>query len=498
MKGTQIIIGKDEHQKAFFSGLSFFIDIINKELSKKYPPEPLGNHIKVLGGYAFKSSEYKSQGIPVIRISDFQEEKIDLSNVQYYQESKECDKYELFEGEIIIALTGGTIGKLGIVQKGLGKLYLNQRVGKFSVLHPKEFYDRYVYWLARGVQEKVKGFGYGGAQPNISGSQIEQIEFSIPNKKEQEKIVEFLEDLKNNEIKDKEYFNKESEDRIKSLLKIIEGISTSQNLQINNISYISRLRQQILLEAVKGKLVKQDPKDESASELLKKIKAEKEKLIREGKIRKEKPLKPILEDEIPYELPKGWECVRLGEICERIHYGYTASAIHNSNGVRLLRITDIQNDKINWNKVPSCQISDSECNKYLINENDILIARTGGTIGKSYLVKNINVKAVFASYLIRAIPLKKINQDYIKIFLGSILYWDQLFQNSMGTGQPNVNGVALSNLKFSLPPLSEQKRIVEKVDKLMTYCDELEKQVKENQGNSEKLMGAVLRESFER
>ena len=221
-----------------------------------------------------------------------------------------------------------------------------------------------------------------------------------------------------------------------------------------------------------------------------------DKLRKEGKIKKQKPLPPISEDEIPYELPKGWVWVRLGDICERIHYGYTASAIHNNNGMKLLRITDIQNDKVNWNEVPSCQISDLECNKYLLNENDILIARTGGTIGKSYLVKNINVKAVFASYLIRAIPLKKINQDYIKIFLGSVLYWNQLFESSMGTGQPNVNGVALSNLKFPFPPLPEQKRIVEKVDKLMVYCEELEKRIEENQENSEKLIGAVLSESF--
>ena len=189
--------------------------------------------------------------------------------------------------------------------------------------------------------------------------------------------------------------------------KIFE-LSTIEN---KNESFISKLRQQILQEAVQGKLVLQDPNDEPASELLKKIKAE-----------KEKHLKPISEDEIPYELPKGWVWVRLGNLCEKIHYGYTASAIHNKDGVKLLRITDIQNDKVNWNKVPSCQISNSEINKYLLNEDDILIARTGGTIGKSYLVKNINVKAVFASYLIRAIPLKKINPDYIKIFLGSILY----------------------------------------------------------------------------
>jgi type I restriction enzyme S subunit len=275
-------------------------------------------------------------------------------------------------------------------------------------------------------------------------------------------------------------------------------ISELSNINNKNESYISKLRQQIIQSAVQGKLVPQDPKDEPASELLKKIKAEKDKLIREGKIRKEKPLVSISEEEIPYELPRNWVWVRLGEICERIHYGYTASAIHNNKGIRLLRITDIQEDKVNWLKVPGCQINNSEINKYLLNENDILIARTGGTIGKSYLVKDINVQAVFASYLIRAIPFKTINQDYIKIFLGSVLYWEQLFEKSMGTGQPNVNGVALSNLKFPLPPLSEQKRIVKKVDKLTSYCDELEKQVKENQKNSEKLMEAVLKESFER
>ena len=85
------------------------------------------------------------------------------------------------------------------------------------------------------------------------------------------------------------------------------------------------------------------------------------------------------------------------EVCQRIHYGYTASAVHNTKGIRLLRITDIQNDKVNWLEVPSCQIDNSESEKYLLNENDILIARTGGTIGKSYMVKNVNVKAVFAS-----------------------------------------------------------------------------------------------------
>lgn len=312
----------------------------------------------------------------------------------------------------------------------------------------------------------------GTAQKAIHERQLLEVEIPLPSPKEQEEIVRKVKTVSSN-VKDLDIIN-------------------SQNL-----SFIFSLRQSILQEAVQGKLVPQNKDDEPALELLKKIKAEKDKLIKEGKIRKDKPLPPIAKDEIPYELPKGWEWVRLGDLCERVHYGYTASAIHGNKGVRLLRITDIQNDKVNWVDVPGCHINESEVDKYLLNENDILIARTGGTIGKSYIVKSINVKAVFASYLIRLIPYKIINSDYTKIFLGSLLYWEQLFEKSMGTGQPNVNGVALSNLKFPLPPLSEQKRIVEKVDKLMALCDELEKQVRENQINSEKLMDSVLRESFE-
>ena len=103
-----------------------------------------------------------------------------------------------------------------------------------------------------------------------------------------------------------------------------------------------------------------------------------------------------------------------------------------------------------------------------------LIARTGGTIGKSYLVSDILIEAVFASYLIRVKKLSSTYPEYIKIFLRSLLYWGQLYESSMGTGQPNVNGNALKHLKLPLPPLAEQKRIVAKVDELMSLCDKLE------------------------
>src|SRR6185312_13110540 len=109
-------------EKVFYNNIATYISLINEELKEEFPLEPLSNHIKVLGGYAFKAADYRAAGIPVIRISDFQDEKIDLSGVKYFEEDKVYDRFQLFAGDIIIAMTGGTIGKLAIVQDGLGKL----------------------------------------------------------------------------------------------------------------------------------------------------------------------------------------------------------------------------------------------------------------------------------------------------------------------------------------------------------------------------------------
>ncbi|TOM32819.1 restriction endonuclease subunit S, partial [Vibrio parahaemolyticus] len=171
-----------------------------------------------------------------------------------------------------------------------------------------------------------------------------------------------------------------------------------------------------------------------------------------------------------------WEWTRLGNLSSDIHYGYTASAKPNSEGVRLLRITDIQNDKVNWGTVPACDITEEKAKSYLLENDDILIARTGGTIGKSYLVENIDLQAVFASYLIRVKRVQAVYAPFTKVFLGSQLYWKQLIENSAGTGQPNVNATALKQLLFIVPPFNQQKRIVAKVDELMALCDQLEQQ----------------------
>jgi type I restriction enzyme, S subunit len=258
---------------------------------------------------------------------------------------------------------------------------------------------------------------------------------------------------------------------------------------------IDQLKQTVLQLAVMGKLVQQDPNDEPASVLLEKIAKKKARLIKEGKIKKQTPLPGISEDEKPFELPEGWEWTRLDYLSSDINYGYTASANQQKKDVRLLRITDIQDDSVNWELVPGCDINEKKIANYQLEDGDILIARTGGTIGKSYLVSGINLCSVFASYLIRVRRIKGMYSSFIKTYLGSQLYWNQLYANSMGTGQPNVNGSALKNLVFALPPLFEQHRILAKVDELMALCDALNARLNDAQTTQVKLADTIVEQA---
>ena len=158
-------------------------------------------------------------------------------------------------------------------------------------------------------------------------------------------------------------------------------------------------------------------------------------------------------------MPKGWEWARMSSLSSVIHYGFTASARLSGNA-KLLRITDIQDGKVQWDDVPFCEIDKKGLCNYQLENDDIVIARTGGTVGKSFVISDISVVAVFASYLIRIKPVPGIYIPYIATYLESPCYWRQLTDATSGTGQPNVNGQSLSNLLVPIPPFDEQKRII--------------------------------------
>ncbi|OQX04742.1 MAG: hypothetical protein BWK73_35375 [Thiothrix lacustris] len=173
------------------------------------------------------------------------------------------------------------------------------------------------------------------------------------------------------------------------------------------------------------------------------------------------------------QLPNGWIETKLEKLTADISYGYTASSNETDVGPKMLRITDIQDNKVNWSTVPYCQIEDNKFEKYSLKANDLVFARTGATVGKSFLIKNDVPDAVYASYLIRVRCLSRDLVQFLSYFFNSNQYWTQITEFSTGIGQPNVNGTKLKSLNIVLPPLAEQKQIATLIDNLLAQVDTL-------------------------
>ena len=239
-----------------------------------------------------------------------------------------------------------------------------------------------------------------------------------------------------------------------------------------------KLKKSILQYAIQGKLVPQEENDEPASELLKRIRAEKKaqlgKKYVDSYIYKgddncyyehidEKAKDEAIE--VPFDLPNNWEWARWGDLSYSIQYGYNAPAKERGR-IKMVRISDINDNTVDWTNVPFCDIDEKDINTYLLKANDILFARTGGTVGKSYLVTIVPEDAIYAGYLIRTRYSNELSAQYLKYFMESSLYWAQLREGTIATAQPNCNGKTLSEMLLPIPPLAEQQRIVDKINEI--------------------------------
>ena len=200
---------------------------------------------------------------------------------------------------------------------------------------------------------------------------------------------------------------------------------------------------------------------------------------------------PHYENEAPFEVPKSWDWTTIGEIASTILYGVSESA-KEIGQYKLLRITDIQNNKVNWETVPFTDYDKNKAPAYLLTDGDILFARTGATVGKSYLVEGLKDPAIYASYLIRVQTSSVILPAYIKFFFESGFYWEQISLNSVGIGQPNVNGTTLAALTIPIPPYREQLRIVEEAKKWLMVIDGLDVEIEDLQTSIEYTKSKIL------
>ena len=196
-------------------------------------------------------------------------------------------------------------------------------------------------------------------------------------------------------------------------------------------------------------------------------------------------------------LPKGWKIVDLKSISDSIQYVYTESSSKDKIGPKFLRITDIQNNKVHWNDVPYCKIDNEIKGKYLLKDGDLVFARTGATVGKSFLIKGDIPEAVFASYLIRVRVTQEINEKHLSYFFHSLNYRSQITKGQVGIGQPNVNGTKLGQLKITIAPLEEQQRIVDELESKLTVCDKIEETITQSLQQAETLKQSILKKAFE-
>jgi len=358
-----------------------------------------------------------------------------------------CNSYS-FSGESLLLAGNGDISNISYFE---GYFEAYQRTYVLQPFLPKTyliylFYHLQYNWLAYNSDKT-----FGSAIPYIRLGNVQNYLVALPPLEEQKRIVA----------------------KIEELLPLVEEYRKAETrLKELNADFPEMLRKSILQQAVQGKLTERNPEDEPAAKLLKRIQTEKAQLIKDGKIKKEKPLPPITEDEIPFDIPDTWQWVRWGDLSYSIQYGYNAPALSHGR-IKMVRISDIQDNKVIWETVPHCDIEETDIASYLLKENDILFARTGGTVGKSFLVQNISEDAIYAGYLIRTQYSSSLVPQYLKFFMESQLYWNQLREGTIATAQPNCNGKTLSKMLLPLPPFEEQKRIVVRVEELLTLCDEL-------------------------
>ncbi len=259
---------------------------------------------------------------------------------------------------------------------------------------------------------------------------------------------------------------------------------------------IDQLKQTILQLAVMGKLVPQDPSDEPAAELLKRIAEEKVQLVKEKKIKKQKALPPISEDEKPFELPSGWEWCRLGNLFSFLNGFAFKSEWFNDKGIRLLRNINIAHSETKWADVVcvSAQLA-KEYEKYSLNAGDIVISLDRPIIntGLKYAVVDesdlpcllLQRVAKFHSYA------GTVSSSYLSKWLESDLFMSSI-DPGRSNGVPHISTKQLEMLPFPLAPLSHQTRISDKVDEMIYLCQQLEIRMKESQITQAHLADAIV------
>jgi len=256
---------------------------------------------------------------------------------------------------------------------------------------------------------------------------------------------------------------------------------------------VDAFEQTILQLAVRGLLVPQDPTDEPASVLLQKIRAEKDHLIAQGKIKRDKPLPPITDEEKPFELPQGWEWVRLENLSSQITDGAHHTPAYVSEGIPFLSVKDLSSGFIDF--ADTRFISDAAhgdlSKRCKPEEGDLLLTKIG-TTGIAVVVNTSRQFSLFVSVALIKLPASSIQRDFLSLVINSPFVRKQSEDGTEGVGNKNLVLRKIKVFKIPVPPLSEQSRIVTRVNELRSLCADLRQRLAAGQAAQLLLADALV------
>ena len=430
----------------------------------------LRNHAEIIGGYAFPSTELKTdKGIRVIRISDISEEGFVNKSIVRYNAPSSLDNYKIAVDDILIAMTGGTVGKSLYVQSLSEDMLLNQRV---AIIRNKWFEVKYIDCVIKSphIKEYINS-RKNSTNDNISMVDIANFLIPIPPLSEQKRIIEKYQEI---------------------LPSIDKYNECQENLDALNANLYTNLKKSILQEAIQGKLVEQCATEEPAYILLERIKEEKKRLIKQGKLKAKDIVDSVIfkgddnkyyekcgnavaciDDEIPFEVPNTWSWCRLGDLISTktgLAYSKPNLEIKSNKMVRVLRGGNISNGS--WCMKSDDVMISSEFVKqdlYLRKGYFITPAVTSWeNMGKTALVRENYDDVVVGGFVLMMCPFYTdgIVEEYLNYFFQSTIFqqYCQSITNKSGQAFYNLSRNKLLQLLIPIPPVEEQKRIYHRLN----------------------------------
>lgn len=416
-------------------------------------------------------------------------------------------------GDILMVCIGGSIGKCGIVKSLVA---FNQQLNCIHPLINNSYYLN-ISLNAPYFQTLILKKATGSATPIINRSKWEEILIPLPPLAEQHRIVAKVDELMAlcDQLEQQQTENDQlHQTLVETLLaNLTQAASPAEQEEawqrianhfdtLFTTDYsIDQLKQTILQLAVMGKLVPQDPADEPANELLKKITKEKARLVKEGKIKKQAPLPEITDDEKPFELPEGWEWTRIGDATLFTEYGMSEMTYEGIKGIPVIKMGDIQNGTVILEGQKMVPSNVEGLPSLFLKNGDLLYNRTNSAelVGKTGIFEGEDNKYTFASYLIR---IRCSEEHGFSRFLNLSMNEPSFRKTQIEPhlkqqcGQANVNGTILKSMIVPLPPLAEQHRIVAKVDELFAICDTLKERLAQAQTTQNLLAETVVKQAL--